>query len=519
MKERKNYAEHVAKGTIFVFTMFIASALFGYLLRTYMARNLSIAEYGLFYSVFAFVSFMGFIRELGFNVTIAKFIPEFLVRKSPDKIKSMMVIAVLAQLVSSLVIIFLIWLFSPYLSEHFFKTPESMGILFLLLIFFLIQIFFYSFRSSLQGFGRVLFFSAGDMIFSITTAAVIFIMFRTAAPSGINASYGYIAGSALSSAIMMLILIRIFPYIIGGAFSLKKDFVFGIFNFSAPIFLYSISSVVLIYVDTITLTYFRNLTEVGLYEAAIPIAHFLAYFAVSIESVFLPLISELWSRKRYETVSRSVGLALKASMIFMIPIVMVLISYPDVVINIIFGPNYVSAAEPLRFLAIGFLFYDIGMVPAIILNGMGSPRINTRILLAVCTFNIITNIALVPGYGMQGVAFSVMLSYILFFALEAYYLRKEFSKAMVPVSIPWLCMLKIVMGGIVTLIIIHTLKILLSFDVWVETAMVMIPSFAFYGLWILFMGCIDKEDMKIINKSGLPIPDFMMKRIEKIIGR
>ena len=47
----KNYARHIAKGAGVVFLFTVAASFLGYLIRLLLTRQLSVADYGLFYAL------------------------------------------------------------------------------------------------------------------------------------------------------------------------------------------------------------------------------------------------------------------------------------------------------------------------------------------------------------------------------------------------------------------------------------------------------------------------------------
>ena len=51
------YTKRLVRGGAFLFVMSVVAAFVSYFIRIILARNLSPAEYGLFYAVFAFVTF------------------------------------------------------------------------------------------------------------------------------------------------------------------------------------------------------------------------------------------------------------------------------------------------------------------------------------------------------------------------------------------------------------------------------------------------------------------------------
>jgi len=116
----KNYAEVVAKGTGVFFAATILSTIIGYLLRIYLARNLSVAEYGLFYAVMSFISSIVVFRNIGFSAALAKFIPEFVVKKQPDSIRHLIYLLVFLQSVLTLLIALPLFLLSDSLAIAIF---------------------------------------------------------------------------------------------------------------------------------------------------------------------------------------------------------------------------------------------------------------------------------------------------------------------------------------------------------------------------------------------------------------
>ena len=76
-----SYAKRAAKGGVSIFTFSIVGLLLGFILRTFLARNLSVTEFGLLYSVLAFMGLFSLFRDMGLNPALIKYIPEYIVKK------------------------------------------------------------------------------------------------------------------------------------------------------------------------------------------------------------------------------------------------------------------------------------------------------------------------------------------------------------------------------------------------------------------------------------------------------
>ena len=88
-----NYTRKTVRGAGLVFVFSIFAAALGYLTRLVIARNLTLEEYGLFYSIFALVMLFGLFKDFGPGAALAKFIAEFKVNKEFGKIKGIISIS------------------------------------------------------------------------------------------------------------------------------------------------------------------------------------------------------------------------------------------------------------------------------------------------------------------------------------------------------------------------------------------------------------------------------------------
>src|SRR3989344_5071889 len=129
-----NYAEKIVKGGFIIFILGVITSVIGYLLRLYLARNLSVNEFGLFYAILVFLSFFWVFKEMGIGPAIAKYIPEFYVKKKFSDIKTSILSIFLIQFIIGLVIFILIFIFSDYISLIFFHDLAAKPIIHILSI-------------------------------------------------------------------------------------------------------------------------------------------------------------------------------------------------------------------------------------------------------------------------------------------------------------------------------------------------------------------------------------------------
>ena len=106
----------------------------------------------------------------------------------------------------------------------------------------------------------------------------------------------------------------------------------------------------------------------GVYQAAAPTSQFLFLMPVALGALFLPVISELFAKKKTEGIGSIYKTISKWIFYINLPLSLIFIIYPDAVINILFGPEYIGAGSSLRILSIGYLIYSFATLSGKIID-------------------------------------------------------------------------------------------------------------------------------------------------------
>jgi O-antigen/teichoic acid export membrane protein len=143
--------------------------------------------------------------------------------------------------------------------------------------------------------------------------------------------------------------------------------------------------------------------------------------------LFYPLINKEYSKGNKEGVkqmSKQVG---KWILIINLPVIILLITFPGVFLNLLFGEAYLEATGALRILAIGFFFISLLGISNRLISMTGRSKILFLDIIVVATINVILNIILIPRYGLTGAAIATSVSFGLISVISAsqayYYLK------------------------------------------------------------------------------------------------
>ena len=509
MSEAESYGRYMARGGAVIFISQLAAGIFALLLRIFLAKSLSVEEYGMFYAAFYFVSFFALFRELGLTSALAKFLPEFSVRKDRRAIATAIRFVLLLQIVIVGLISSAILIFSPQIASGFVGDERAAGAVRILAVWLFVSIFYSTLLSIFQGlkdmtaYGWV---NAGwDALLLISAVPLLLI-----ARLGVNGvALAYVLGTVLISLFSLAYLALKYRDIIFSRPAPLGPISRVILSFSIPVFIGGIWGMVMGYVDTWAVTLFRGTEEVGYYQVAQPTARFLFYFASSVTIPLFPMVSELWARGRKALLSKSIHFILKLSFIAIMPFVLVFLTFPDIIIRILFGEKYLAGVQVLQIFSIVVVFSLLYKIFGTILAGLGKAKLCATVSFIMCIVCIFANVILVPVLGMMGAALSILLAHGTGSLLYGAFLRKYVS-----FSPPTSPMAKTVAGSVLTLLLISALKSILVLPVFAEAVVVVSVSFLFYAGWVLVTKALSKDDLVFLAKV-VPAP----RRLLSLAGK
>ncbi len=407
------YVKKTVKGSAAVFSMALLTGLIGYVIRIVLSRQLSLEDFGLFYAVFTFVIFFDMFKNLGLNHALMKFIPEFKVKKKYGEIRSIIKYVLFTNLTAAIVISAIWLIFSNYLAANYFNNVISTELLFILSIYFVISVFLDTLAYSCLGFQRNLFFSLRLFLINVFVLAGIVL----------SKNLGVIS-PALSYAGAVILTGIVFVFLFKKSFKIpKRKSKFSsklykqLFKFGIPLTLTIAGSTIIGYIDVLMLTFFRNLEEVGVYSAVLPSAIFFSVIGRAIGTVLIPVVSEMWAKKKYKEVNRGVKLINYYLSLLLAPLVIIFFIFSKQIITILFGEQFAIGHIAFRILIIGAAFHSLFSINGNSITARGKPQTVTKIVLFLAVVNIIVNLLLIPKYGMVGAAIATSLSYFLGFLL------------------------------------------------------------------------------------------------------
>ena len=180
--------------------------------------------------------------------------------------------------------------------------------------------------------------------------------------------------------------------------------------------------------------------------------------------------------------------------IIILPIFLLLILFPEAIVNLLFGPGYIIAQEPLRIIAVGGLIAALVIpITTNIISMAGKSKLLLLNLILASLFNLILGLLLIPKYGLIGAALStsfvnVMMSIGLI--TQTYSLTKAFPFRRK--------MLRIFSVSLIPIFILFYLKEIVPINN-LSLILIGILFLLIYLILIFATGCLDKNDFLILR--------------------
>lgn len=161
--------------------------------------------------------------------------------------------------------------------------------------------------------------------------------------------------------------------------------------------------------DVFLVNFFLNPALAGIYFVAVQVAERLWLPSKVLSTVLLPRMAEMHAtsdtRKITPLMSR---LVLWGTIV--ICVLVALVATP--VIRLLFGAVYLDAIPPLLWLLPGIALASSSRIVANDFAARGRPEWNSWLSAAVLGVNIVTNVVLIPRWGLNGAAIATTISYV-----------------------------------------------------------------------------------------------------------
>jgi len=482
----------IAKGAGFVLIGTIIGRAFGYGSRLIIAR-LGASDYGLVALGFAVMSIVATLSMVGMQSGIVRYVSFYKGKEDKGRIKGTIISALKITLPLSFISAFILFWYAGWISIQVFHDANLTPILRIFSIAIPFSVLTSNLLSATVGFQDMRYRVYTENIFQepLKLAAIIILLLLGLGVVG--AAWGWVIAIMVMPFIAFYFLEkRVFPVFNTKvkAVSVDKE----LFAFSFPLLFAGIAGMIMGWTDTLMLGYFSSSADVGIYNAALPTAQLIRGIPAAFAAIFFPVVSELYARNKIEDLRRTYSVVTKWMLSLIFPIFLLVLLFPEQIIKILFGAEYVSGATALSILVFGFMIGAAVGPTGATLQTYGKTKTVMMVNYIGAAINFGLNFLLIPIYGVNGAAvatgFSLALLYILSF-LFAYRAAK-----VQPFRLSYL---RIILASLIAVLVVYLLtRYVIGVSTFALIAM-LIVFLALYFFLLLLMKSFEEEDLMIMR--------------------
>jgi len=403
----------MGKGGSLLFVGAVLSTVFSFLTRLLVANEFDVVRYGQFSIFFSIVTIFGFVGTMGLRDGVTRFIGHYR-GVSNDAAQSSiirwgLIFATVGGLAVGLVLFIVSGPFASLLSGDdefvFAIRMAAFTIPFLALLLFIPSIFMGYERAEEQTLYQ-------NLLRNILFLVLLMVVVATNLPY----SWTYVVFFVATSASLGLMGIRLYrargTIISDMKGDLERKYGKELLLFSLPLVLQILANEVMSWSDSIILGVFLADADVGLYNAAKPLAAMNNIFYVNFMVLFIPIATRLNASGKKEQVKKIYKSITKWTVLITYPLFVVLLVFPRQALSTLFGPEYMDAAFSLQLLSLGFFVVNMygPTSHGLIVNNRSKTLVSITGLSAI--FNVIFSTLCIISFGFIGAAMGIILTLV-----------------------------------------------------------------------------------------------------------
>lgn len=486
----------VAKSSAIMLIGLAISKIVSYLYRIVIARNFGVETYGTFSLAVIIMEWFFVVSSLGLGLGLLRYVPIYKGKKEFSKIKFLLNKTTYLTLITSIFSGLLLLILAPKIAINIFKEPMLVNFLVFFSILIPIMSLLSIFLHILQAYEKISWNSFISNIFNnvVKLGLILLLLFLGLGQNSII--YSYIL-SALATLFLAFYIVKkeIYPSLPQKKSKKEKNTFKELIKYSFPILLASIVWKIFHWTDSLLIGYFQTVKEVGLYNAAIPIAFLLGIASQLFIVIFFPMVTREYFQGKKETVKELSKQVNKWIMFINLPILFFMFFFPDLIIKFLFGTEFLEAQIPLRILAIGMFFLNLSEVPNRLITMKGRPKMILADMLIMVAVNASLNFWLIPIYGITGAAISTSTTLVILsivFSLQSHKLL-----GILPLRRK---MLNVLIAGTISALFTFLIKTYLE-PTLIASIFSVIFFISLYVLILIFSKAFDKNDLLILKET------------------
>ena len=470
----------LVKGAGIVFIGLIVSRLFGYLFRLVVAK-IGTEQYGLLSLGLAITGILSTIALVGLHTGVLRYIAYYKSKDEIGKIKGVINFSLKIPFIISIIFSILLFVFAEFISNTFFHNPDLILVLRIMSFYIPFSVISTILLNGLTAIEKIQYEVYIKNIFEKVFVFLFSIIIIYIGYGLLGVAFAYVLTSFLILIFSIYYFRKNFSSILKGVkpSSVSKE----LLSYSWPLLLTNFIDIIISWTNLLFLGFFKDASQVGIYNVALPTAMLLIVVPRALLSLFIPVVTSLFAQDNNENIKNLYEIMNKWIFIINFPLFLILFFFSEPILRFLFGNSYTSGAIVLSILSFSYFYSTIFHTSTRMLNIIGKNKVIFNAGILVPLFDIV-GAAVATGV-------SIILGGTLVGGLTYKYLKMQ------PISFK---LIKIFISSLTSIFIIYFITKLI-FDpvpLWI-----LIPLFILFGVIylviLIYLRTFDKHDLEVIN--------------------
>lgn len=195
-----------------------------------------------------------------------------------------------------------------------------------------------------------------------------------------------------------------------------------LFHYGKYVFGTNISSMIMKSTDQLMLGMIAGPVPVASFNTASRVTNFVEVPTFTMASIVFPKSAQKSRKEGAAAVKGLYEKSVGAIYAVLIPAVLVVLLFPEFIILVLAGKDYLDSAFLLQLVIFYCLFIPFSRQFGTIMDSIGKPQVNFCLICVLAVVNIVLNFFLIRELGAVGAAYATLLSYFLGFIANQYIL-------------------------------------------------------------------------------------------------
>lgn len=419
------HIKEILMGSTIAFIYRFLGMFLGYIIILIISKTYGTVGAGLYNLSVSLITILGSIATLGMNISIIRYVGNFANHGDMSKIVRLYQNILKILLFSILFIAVNIYFFKNIIAESLFHSSDMIHIVITIAIVFPFMSLNNINLELLRGLKKIniseYLRSVNRPIFILLLLPILVVFFSNNASIAI---FSFEVAVIVTSIISSYIVFKCMESI---TISCKKNLLKSeIIKTSLPMMITSIAVLIMGNLDTIMLSMYSSISNVGIYGISLKLAMITSFALSAVNAISAPKFSELFWNNRIQDLKEIVQFSAKLSFIVSAPAILILVIFPNFFLGL-FGESFLDGKTALYFLVFAQFINSISGSIGYLMNMVGEQKVLRNIILIALMFNIVFNYFLIPIYGINGAAFATMISMIFWNLSSVLYIYRKYK--------------------------------------------------------------------------------------------